>query len=44
MAHPALGRPAFLLEPGGIRLHWMTDRADQEWSGLNPDNAVEEPS
>jgi hypothetical protein len=40
--HPTLGRMAFLLEPDGVRLHWMTD-GDREWTGLAEDNAVVEP-
>ena len=40
--HPTLGRIAFLIEPGGVRLHWMTD-GDYEWTGLAEDNAVVEP-
>ena len=40
--HPTLGRIAFLIEPGGVRLHWMTD-GDLEWTGLAEDNAVVEP-
>ena len=40
--HPALGRIAFLIEPAGVRLHWMTD-GEQEWTGLPEDNAVAEP-
>lgn len=40
--HPALGRIAFLIERGGVRLHWMTD-GDREWTGLAEDNAVVEP-
>jgi hypothetical protein len=40
--HPALGRLAFLIEPGGVRVHWMTG-VDQEWTGLSEDNATIEP-
>ena len=40
--HPALGRVAFLIEPAGVRLHWMTD-GDREWTGLSEDNAVAVP-
>ena len=40
--HPALGRLAFLIEPGGVRIHWITD-GDLEWSELPPDNATLEP-
>ena len=40
--HPVLGRLAFLVEPGGVRLHWLTDNVS-EWTGLPEDNAVVEP-
>lgn len=40
--HPALGRLAFLLEPGGVRVHWMT-ACEVEWTGLKSDNALQEP-
>lgn len=39
--HPALGRAAFLLEPEGVTLHWLTD-AQHERTGLAPDNATVE--
>ena len=42
--HPALGRLAFLIEPGGFRLHWMTDGPDLDTSGLATNHAVDEPS
>jgi tetratricopeptide (TPR) repeat protein len=42
--HPALGRLAFLLEPGGVRLHWMTDGPDFDVSGLPASNVVDDPS
>lgn len=38
--HPSLGRIAFLLEPDGVKLHWLTDPGDDNWTGLKPDNAV----
>ena len=38
--HPSLGNLAFLLEPEGIKLHWMLDFSTEDWSGLAPDNAV----
>ena len=41
MVHPALDRLAFLCEPGGVRLHWMTDSSDI--SGLPADNTADEP-
>lgn len=41
--HPALGRLAFLLEPEGVALHWMTD-GDVESGGLPPDNRAFEPA
>jgi hypothetical protein len=40
--HPALDRLAFLLEPAGVRMHWITDdRYDR--TGLSADNAFDEP-
>ncbi len=42
--HPALGRLAFLLEAEGVKAHWMTGQADNDWSGLKPDNAIVEPN
>jgi hypothetical protein len=43
MVHPAVDRLAFLLEPEGVRLHWMTAGADDP-SRLAADNAVDEPA
>ncbi|MCA9070278.1 MAG: DUF1583 domain-containing protein, partial [Planctomycetaceae bacterium] len=40
--HPAIGRLAFLFEPGGIRIHWITD-GELEWTGLPEDNVTLEP-
>lgn len=42
IVHPAIGRLAFLLEPGGIRIRWITDGA-LEWTGLPEDNVTLEP-
>ncbi len=42
--HPSLGRLAFLIEPQGVRLHWMTDGPDLDISGLPAANVVDEPS
>ena len=42
MVHPALDRLTFLLEPDGVKIHWMTD-AQYDRSGLKPDNAAVEP-
>jgi tetratricopeptide (TPR) repeat protein len=44
MVHPTIGRLAFLLEPEGVRVRWITDGADNEWTGLPTNNASEEPS
>jgi tetratricopeptide (TPR) repeat protein len=44
MTHPALGRLVFLLEPDGVRLHWITDGPRHEWTGLRPDNVADDPS
>lgn len=40
--HPALGRIAFLIDPKGMRVHWITD-GDLEWTGLTADNDLLEP-
>lgn len=39
--HPALGRVGFLLQPEGVRIHWMTD--GDEWTSLSSENTVVEP-
>jgi hypothetical protein len=43
VVHPALDRLAFLLEPDGVRLHWVTGTAEDDWTGLKADNVVTEP-
>ena len=42
MVHPALGRTAFLLEPGGVRLHWTTSGSG-DLADLSAANAVDVP-
>ena len=42
--HPCLGRLAFLLEPDGVRLHWLTSSGNEEWTGLAPNNAIDVPA
>jgi hypothetical protein len=42
IVHPTLGRLTFLIESGGVRMHWLTDN-DNEWTGLGADNAIVEP-
>ncbi|MHC5538775.1 DUF1583 domain-containing protein, partial [Singulisphaera rosea] len=42
MTHPAIDRLAFLLEPDGVKVHWLTD-AQYERTGLSPDNSSVEP-
>lgn len=39
--HPALGRIAMLLDPDGVKVHWLTD-AQFERGGAAPDNVVVE--
>jgi hypothetical protein len=39
--HPALGRVGFLLQPDGVRIHWMTD--GDEWTSIASENTVVEP-
>jgi hypothetical protein len=41
--HPALDRLVFLIEPEGVRIHWLTD-AQYDRTGLAPDNASAEPA
>ena len=43
LVHPALGRMAMLLEPTGVRLHWITDVPHMDIGGLGADNAVAIP-
>lgn len=40
--HPAVGRLALLIQPAGVRVHWITD-GTREWTGLPADNALLEP-
>jgi hypothetical protein len=42
MVHPALDRLVFLLEPDGVKVHWLTDGA-HERTGLAPANRRDEP-
>lgn len=42
IVHPAIGRLAFLLESGGVRVRWITS-GETEWTGLQSDNAAIEP-
>jgi hypothetical protein len=44
MVHPSFGRIAYLLEPDGVRLHWLTEGFDKDWTGLAADNAVAVPA
>ena len=46
MAHPALGRLAFLIEPDGVQLHWMTDGpgpTPPAWRPTTPSTSPEPP-
>lgn len=40
--HPAIGRLAFLIDPDGMRVHWMTT-GDNEWTGVAGNNTLFEP-
>ena len=42
LVHPAFDRLAFLMEPEGVRIHWITDN-EAEWTTLPTDNAITEP-
>ena len=40
--YPSLGRLAFVLEPDGVRLRWLSERPTEDWTGLaiaNPSQA-----
>src|SRR6185503_20371813 len=43
IVHPALDRLALLLEPNGIKVHWLTD-GPNERNGFTPENATDEPA
>jgi hypothetical protein len=43
MVHPALDRLVLLLEPDGVKVHWLTN-TPHERTGLSPGNAKSEPS
>jgi hypothetical protein len=43
LVHPTLDRLTFLLEPDGVKLHWLTD-GPHEKSGIAFDNAKDEPN
>lgn len=43
MVHPSVDRVAYLIEPGGVRLHWMTT-GGTDLSGLPADNAIDDPA
>jgi tetratricopeptide (TPR) repeat protein len=38
--HPSVGRVAFLLEPDGVQLHWLTEQVTDDWTGLPADNGI----
>ena len=42
LVHPALGRMVFLLEAGGVSIHWLT-AGKYDRTGLDPGNATLEP-
>lgn len=41
-AHPVLDRLCFILDPAGVKVHWLTD-GSFERTGLAPDNLHQEP-
>jgi tetratricopeptide (TPR) repeat protein len=44
MVHPSIGRLAFLLEPQGVREHWMTRSQKSELAEHPVDNRHDEPA
>ncbi len=44
VAHPTVGRVALLLDPEGVRSHWIdTPDWDRAYYGLAPDNSIVQP-
>jgi hypothetical protein len=43
LVHPMLDRLVFLLEPGGVKLHYLTDGINEK-GGVSFDNAKDEPA
>ncbi|WP_373650417.1 DUF1583 domain-containing protein [Schlesneria sp. DSM 10557] len=43
LVHPAIGRKSFLLDPDGIKVHWLTD-GQWETSALTPTNTTVIPA
>jgi hypothetical protein len=43
LVHPSLDRLAFLLEPDGVRIHWITNGWGDDWTCLTSAGAVVEP-
>jgi hypothetical protein len=43
LVHPAVDRLTFLLDPNGVRIHWLTD-AQFDRTGLSHDNVTDEPA
>lgn len=41
--HPALDRLAFLMEPEGVRLHWIVPAMEADSSDVEPSNVVDVP-
>ncbi len=44
IAHPTIGRTVFLLDPAGVKLRWITNGLETEWTGLRTDNVAELPA
>ncbi len=43
--YPSLGSLAFLLDPDGVKLHWLTgDGTTPDWTGLPVDNVADDPA
>ena len=38
MVHPAIDRLGFVLEPEGVKIHWLTDAAPTSGPALTPEN------
>lgn len=43
LIHPALGRMALLLDPQGVRVHWITDTNLDAMEGISAENVSDQP-
>ncbi len=42
-ASPAIGSLAFVFDPKGLKLHWISELDEGDWTGLSAENIVDDP-